>query len=76
MNSDKLMNQIEHTISINGGNKHPYPISVGLSKGVWSVVIEINNRQRTFDVEVEGSTMALALTNALASLKRQFAAAA
>lgn len=73
MNSDKLIAQIEHHISINGGNKHPYPITLGRSDGKWNVVLEIDSTKRTFDVETEHPTLVGALVNAFNALKRAYA---
>lgn len=72
MTADKLIAQIEHHISINGGNKHAYPITMGQSQGKWAVNLEINSSKRTFDVEAEHPTLIGALQSAFNALKRAY----
>lgn len=73
MNADKLIAQIEHHISINGGNRHRYPITIGQAQGKWSVTLEIDSSKRTFDIETEHPTLLGALTSAFTALKRAYA---
>lgn len=73
MTVEKLIAHIEHEISLNGGNRHQYPLTFGKANGKWSVVVEVNSKARTFDVETEGPTLATALHSALTAIKRQYA---
>lgn len=73
MNTDKLLAKIEHEIDLNGGNRHHYPISFGKHNGEWTVVIEVNNSRRTFDIETISPSLTAALTDALTHLRRAFA---
>lgn len=72
MTTDKLIAQIEHEISLNGGNRHKYPFTFGKAGGKWSVIIEINSTKRTFDIETEDTTLPTALMKALTQLRASY----
>lgn len=73
MTVERLLARIEDTISRNGGNTHKYPFTIGKSGDSWNVIIEIDCRQRTFDVETAAPNLVTALDAALVALKRQYA---
>ena len=72
MSTDKLIAQIQHEIALNGGNRHKYPMSMGLQGNEWSVVIEINSSKHTLDIETTSPNLPAALLDALTALRRAF----
>lgn len=72
MTTDKLIAQIEHEISLHGGNRHQYPLSMGQHKGRWNVILEVNSSKHTLDIDTQGDTLPNALNSALIALRRQF----
>jgi hypothetical protein len=73
MSSDVLIAKIEQEILRNGGNRHLYPLSMGQSRGRWSVVVEVDSAKRTFDIETTSTSLTAALADALTQIRRQYA---
>ena len=72
MSTDTLIAKIEHEISVRGGNRHQYPFTIGKHKDQWNVIIEVDSRTKTFDIETISPSLPAALTDALTALRRAY----